>query len=258
MADFAILILSCDKYNDLWQPFIDQFHRQFPDNPYLIYFGSNEMACEYNGVIPILSGKDRDWSTSFRSILNQVPARKLFVILEDLFVSSPITKADFDECVRFMLDRDAHHIKYWTGIKPDRPTDHPLFAEFERGAPYRATVAAFWDRDYLLQLLIDGENPWNFEIMGSYRTSYSDGFYGMTRPLCDFINMVEKGYWIAGSLTWAELNGVAIDRTRRPMLRGKKGWISRLQVIYFKKMLGVHWQTRLRWINRLRQLLICY
>ncbi|MFC4161772.1 hypothetical protein [Chitinimonas lacunae] len=258
MNDFAILILSCDKYADLWRPFLEQWRRRFPDNPYPVYFGSNQVPCEEPGVLPLLSGPDRDWSSSFRAILRQVPARKVFVLLEDLLVATPIKQDEFAHCVRFMLERDAHHLKYWNQIKADRPTDDPLFAEFARGAPYRATVAAFWDRDYLLQLLLDGENPWNFEIMGSYRTAYSDGFYGMTRPLFEFVNLVEKGSWIPASLDWAKREGVALELERRPVLAGRRGLLAQLQVFYFERMIRLPWQTRLRWMNRIRRALISY
>lgn len=258
MNDFAILILSCDKYADLWRPFLGQLQRRFPDHGYPVYFGSNEKPCQEPGVIPLLSGPDRDWSSSFKAILRQVPAKKVFVILEDLLVATPIDPTEFRRCVDFMLARDARHLKYWNHIKTDRPTDDPLFAEFSRGAPYRATVAAFWDRDYLLQLLLDGENPWNFEIMGSYRTAYSDGFYGMTKPLFEFTNLVEKGHWIPASLDWAKREGVALEVEKRPALSGKRGWTARLQVFYFERMLRLPWQTRLRWMNKIRRALISY
>ncbi len=90
MHDFAIVVLSCDKYSDLWAPFMSQLRRQFPSAAgYPVYFGSNEVACREEGVIPVLSGKDRDWSSSFRSILQQVPARKVMVLLEDLMMARP-------------------------------------------------------------------------------------------------------------------------------------------------------------------------
>ncbi|MDA8454077.1 hypothetical protein M4R22_04800 [Acidovorax sp. GBBC 3334] len=258
MSDFAILILSCDKYSDLWAPFMDQFRKQFPENIYPVYFGTNEIPFSENGVIPVLSGEDRDWSSSFRAILQQIPAKKVFVILEDLMVATKIDPARFRHCVEFIDRHDALHLKYWNHIKTDLDTSDPAIGEFKRGAPYRATVAAFWDRNYLLKLLLDGENPWNFEIMGSYRTSYSDGFYGMKEPLFDFVNLVEKGHWIPDSLDWAKKEGVALNVAKRPALTGQRGRIAVLQTLYFGWMARVPWQRRLRWMQTLRRALICY
>ena len=65
-GNFAVLVLSCDKYSDLWSPFIRQFKKFFPFEGYKIYLGSNLVACTEVGIIPILSGEDVDWSTSFK------------------------------------------------------------------------------------------------------------------------------------------------------------------------------------------------
>ena len=258
MHDFAILILSCDRYHDLWAPFMAQFRKNFPENSYPVYFGSNEIPCEEEGVQPLLSGQDRDWSSSFRAILKQVPARKVFVLLEDLMVASPIDSGKFQHCVDFMLRKNAAHLKYWNHIKTDGDTDDASIGYLRRGAPYRSTVAAFWDKDYLLGLLLDGENPWNFEIMGSYRTSYSDGFYGVKESLFEFVNLVEKGAWIPDSLRWAAREGLPLDISKRPSLSGKRGWTAWLQTLYFRRMIRVPWPRRLQWMNKLRRALISY
>ena len=34
---FAILIVSCDKYSDLWDPFFKLFFKFWPDCPFNIY-----------------------------------------------------------------------------------------------------------------------------------------------------------------------------------------------------------------------------
>lgn len=256
--DFCILLLSCDKYADLWPVTLGQFRKHFHNNIYPVYFGSNKIAPADPDVISVLSGPDRDWSSSYAHILEKIPYRKIFVLLEDLVIDSPINSTEFDECIRFMLARDAMHIKYWSAPKPGRATDHDFFWEYSRGAPYRATVCGFWDREYLLRLLLPGESPWNFEIMGSYRTSYSDGFYATVKPLFEFVNIIEKGYWIPESLVWATKNDIHFDLSRRPMLAGRKGLVSRLQSVYFNLMLKVPWRIRLGLMNKLRKALISY
>lgn len=256
--DFCILLLSCDKHADVWPVTLGQFRKYFRNNGYPVYFGSNQTAPDDPDVIPVLSGLDRDWSSSYTRILEQIPCRKLFVLLEDLVVASPIDPGEFNECVRFMLACDAMHIKYWSAPKPDKPTAHEFFWEYGRGAPYRATVCGFWDREYLLRLLLPGESPWNFEIMGSYRTSYHDGFYTTARPLFQSINIIEKGSWVPESLGWAARNNICFDLSRRPTLAGRKGLVSRLQAMYFSQMLKVPWRIRLGLMNKLRKGLISY
>lgn len=256
--DFAILILSCDKYADLWAPFHKNFFRFFPVANYPVFLGSNLVPSDLPGVVSVLSGKDADWSTSCKRILEQIPQAKLFIILEDLLLASPAAEEGFEAALRYLFEKNAVHIKYWAQLPADEYSEDPWLGIHHRGAPYRATVCGFWDRKYLLNLLIEGENPWNFEILGSYRTSYSDGFYGLARPLCEFRNLVEKGCWIPESVEWAQREGISLDLEKRPMLKGGRQFLSRAKMLYFNLILRVPWHWRTRLMNKLRRALISY
>ena len=254
----AILVLSCDKYADLWPSFLQQFRRFFPVEDYPLYLGSNQVRCKDPDVITILSGDDPDWSTSLKRILAQIEEPKLFVILEDLFLSSTVDIEGFKAALSFLFEKNAMHIKYWERQLPYGPTNNPRIGIYQKEAPYRATVCGFWDKKYLMNLLIEGENPWNFEILGSYRTSYLDGFYGLTRPLCTYRNMIEKGFWIPQSIAWANREGIALELDKRPLLKGENQLLSRAKMLYFYWMLRIPWRWRVRLMNKLRRALISY
>jgi hypothetical protein len=256
--NFAILILSCDRYADLWHVALKQFTTHFQQCPFKIYLGSNTIICNYTGVISLLSGEDKDWSSSYLAILKQIPEKKLFVLLEDLLVVSPIDRSRFTACVQFIEDHNANHIKYWPNPRPDRSSDYPEFEIYDRGAPYRATVCGFWDRDCLQKILIPGENPWNFEVLGSYRTSYMDGFFSLTTPLFSVINMVEKGCWIHKSVTVARGMGIEIDLTKRRESAGVRSLKSQLQEFFCNLMLKVPWRYRVSALALLRKFFISY
>jgi hypothetical protein len=255
---FAVLVLSCDKYSDVWPAFFKCFRASFPAGSWPVYLGANTKVCGEPGVTTLLSGDDPDWSTSYKRILRQIPEAKLFVILEDLFAASRVDEDLLSKSLAFLFSSDAKHLRYWPGTKIDAPTEDADIGRFARGAPYRSTVCGFWDREYLLGLLLEGESPWDFEIVGSYRTSYVDGFYGLTKPLFEFRNMIEKGSWIPESVQWAKANGVELDLERRPLLVGRRQLTSRLKMAYFRMMMRVPWQKRVKWMNTLRRALISY
>jgi hypothetical protein len=254
----AILVLSCDKYADMWPSFLLQFRRFFPAEVYPIYLGSNSVRCSEPGIIPRLSGDDPDWSTSLKRILAQIEEPKLFVILEDLFLASPFDAEGFQAALSYLFEKNALHIKYWAIPMPSEPTENPRIGIYPKGEPYRATVCGFWDREYLMNLLIKGENPWNFEILGSYRTSFSDGFYGLTRPLCDYHNMIEKGCWLPQSVKWAREEGIALALDKRPLLKGGNQLVSRVKILYFNLIRRLPWRWRVSLMNKLRRALISY
>lgn len=254
---FAILVLTCDKYSDLWPAFFKCFRQNFPAGDWPVYLGSNTKECHEPNVITVLSGDDTDWSSSFKRILQQIPEKKIFVILEDIFISSKTDENTLKSVVNFMFEKDANLIRYRPPA-PDLATDNPLIGECLKGAPYRATVCGFWDRDYLLGLLLEGENPWNFEILGSYRTSYSDRFYAMTSPLFEFQNMIEKGQWVPVCVNWASQQGIPIDLEARPVLKGGGHLRSFIQMKIYALISYIPWQYRVRFMNQLRKLFISY
>lgn len=255
---FAVLVLSCDKYADVWPAFFKCFRENFPAGDWPVYLGSNTQKCNEPGVVTVLSGSDPDWSTSYKRILEQIPQKKVFVILEDLFLSSKVDENVLATLVNFMLEKDANHIRYWSNPAPDLPTDNPLIGECAKGAPYRSTVCGVWDREHLLKLLLEGENPWNFEILGSYRTSYSAGFYATTSPLCEFKNMIEKGRWIPESINWARHNRIPLSLESRPILQGGSQVLSLFQMKVFDLVSKVPWRSRVRLMNLLRRLFVSY
>jgi hypothetical protein len=257
-TSFAILILSYDGFADLWPVALKQFKKHFKHSHLKIYVGSNTIRCNDPDVTSLLSGEDKDWSSSYLAILKQIPEKKLFVLVEDHVVISTIDPSRFTACIDFLQFQDANHIKYWSTPSPDRSSDNPEFKVYDRGAPYRATVCGFWDRECLQKLLIPGENPWNFEVLGSYRTSYMDGFYGLATPLFSFINLVEKGCWIPHSLRVARGMGIEIETKPRSVLKGGRSLKSSIQVLYFKLMLKVPWRYRVSTLALLKKLFVSY
>jgi hypothetical protein len=255
----ALLVLSCDKYSDLWPGFFQCLRLHFPLERCKVYLGSNTLHCSDPLVTTILSGDDSDWSTSFRRILEQIPEERLFVVLEDLYLESSISPETLDGLNNFMIAVDAEYIRYWAIPRPPiRASQLAKPKPSQMGEPFRINVCGLWKKAALLGLLIDGENPWNFEINGSYRCSYSQGYYSMQFPIAKYRNMVEKGFWIPASLTWALSQNIEIDISARSRGGLSKLLLSQLSNIFFKLMLYVPWRYRVGIMDLLRRIFACY
>lgn len=256
--DCTILVLSCDKYSDLWEPFFGQFWKYWPDCPYPVVLGSNTVESKNRKVKTILSGPDRDWSTSLRAILNQIHTPYVFIWLDDMFPIRGVDTSGFVEAQDFMVRNKARHMHVQSLPKPDSVVEDGKYGMYASGAPYRTTVFGFWEIRYLYDLLLPGENPWNFEIMGSYRSRYSDGFYCPMKPFITRLNVVEKGRIFADAYEYCKLHSIPLDTTRRPVIANTRSVRSNLQKYYFNAVLQVPWKLRLSLMNVLRKLLISY
>jgi hypothetical protein len=259
-SDFAILIVSCDKYRDLWEPFFETFWQQWPDCPYPVYLQSNTV--KYTGahksrVINLLTGEDKNWSSSMHVTLPQIPQKYIFMWNEDLFFSSPVKTKSFERYFSYMKKLKAKHIHYRCIPATTKYTEKGDLGVYDRKMPYRSIVMGFWDTQYLSQLILDGETPWQFEIMGSYRTSYDDGFFCATEKLVDFVHMAEKGMWQYDGVAYCRAHNIPIDESARALTTQSRMW-SMIYKAYFNAVLSISWETRLRVMNLMRKLFVSY
>ena len=253
-SDVTILVLSCDKYCDLWKPFFSQFHKHWKDCPYPVVLGSNTIS--YKKETSILSGPDKDWSSSLLRLLEQIKTQYVFLWLDDIFPISDVDAAYFTEALAFLRRKKGIHMHAYPIPTPDRVDGG--FGVFDKGAPYRATALGFWRVEYLKTLLLPGESPWNFEIMGSYRISYDDGFYSVAHPFFERIHVVEKGKIFNNAFEYCRAHGIHLDTGKRHVLSGGGNIRSVLQSLYFNAVLRIPWRTRLKIMNLLRKLLVSY
>lgn len=257
-SDLSILFISCDKYSDLWNPLFYCFDKEWKDCPYPLYLGSNTKAHRHSKVKTLLSGPDNDWSTSLKRQLSQVKTRYVFLWLDDMFPIEAIQTKVFSDIVQFMSDVSAKHIHMVPNPLPDSIVEGGKFGSYEKGAPYRATALGFWDVSYLSSLLIEGENPWNFEILGSYRTAYDEGFYCTMTPVFKRLHVVEKGKIFKDSAQYCKNHSIPLDTSKRAIIQNGNFIKSELQKIYFNSVIKIPWKQRVIAMNILRKLFISY
>ncbi len=256
--DCTILILSCDKYADLWKPFFMLFRKHWPDCPYPVVLGSNTVTYKDLKVETLLSGPDKDWSTSFRSILQQIETPYVFLWLDDIFPIGPVDGKRFALALEFMKKHKAKYVHGAPNPAPDLVMENDTYGVYERGAPYRVTTFGFWEVNALKAILLSGEGPWKFEIMGSYRSSYTDGFYCTMQLLFKRLHVVEKGRIFQDAYEYCQRHGIPLSVSHRPLLGSAFHLKSEIQKVYFNTMIRIPWKIRVRLMDILRRMIISY
>lgn len=258
MQQCAILVLSCDKYADLWKPFFHQFWKCWPDCPYPVYLGSNTRTFADKKVKTILSGPDKNWSSSLLAILNQIATPYVYIWLDDIFPVEAVDADRFNDAIEFMKDERANHIHVIPKPKPDSAIHNVAYGVYEKGAPYRVNALGFWNVLCLKQLLIPGESPWNFEVMGSYRSRYTDGFYCCMDSPIKTLHVIEKGRIFREAYDYCMSHNIPLDVKKRPVLESAPFFKSQLQKLYFNTVIRIPWKFRLSFMNLMRKLMVSY
>ncbi|MBU1011373.1 MAG: hypothetical protein KKG99_00085 [Bacteroidetes bacterium] len=193
----AVLVLSCDKYSDLWPTFFNLFERFWPNCPYDVYLQTNYLVYQGGKNVKSLTiGIDKTWSDGLKkSLMNLTKYEYVLILLEDMFLSANIDDNTLELIIDQFIIMDGNFITLINEPKPDRPVNKH-FGIISKNAMYRSTTtASLWKQSVLLDLLDDTENAWQFEKVGSKRSDKYEGFYSVNQDVFKFIHGVIKGKW---------------------------------------------------------------
>ena len=156
----------------------------------------------------------------------------------------------------FLRENNGKHMHFRPVPYPNKQINK-FYGEYEKGMPYLINVVGFWEKDFLYNLLIAGESPWNFEIMGSYRASYESGFYCLLSEPFKYVHGIEKGKWFEDAYQYLDKNSL-LPHNNREVIKNKLKLKSNIQKIYFNTLIKIPWKTRVQLMNMLRKLFISY
>ena len=194
----SLLILSCDKYKDLW-PIFDYFFKKNWTNCFLDkYFLSNYEQSVPSGFRSINVGEDVSWSNNLILALDKIETPYVFLFLDDVFINNKIDNDNFDEIFNDFCKNKGNYLKFLSEPKSTYKSKSNLFNILPKGSLYRATaVCAIWKIDVLKNILKSDENAWEFEEFGSIRSDNYDNFFVVNK---DFfkkpIHAVIKGNFL--------------------------------------------------------------
>lgn len=222
-AQVPILVISCDAYADIWEPFARAFLHFWPDCPFSVYVGSNDRRfSESANFQSIAVGPDNGWTDGLRKMLHALPGKYVILLLDDFFLTAPPQTDAILEAVQLTMDHGLGYVRLAPLPPPTPPpsrpiADHPRFGKVAPGSPFRVSAqAAVWSKDVLLRLLQPGLTPWQFEHYGTrLSASFSQEFWSPFEPLLHYEHVIEKGRWKPEGLALCHRLGVAVDTSAR-------------------------------------------
>jgi hypothetical protein len=232
----AFVVVSCDKYADLWDPFFHCLQKYWPDCPYKVYLVTNEKDYTDTAASVIKIGTDRSYSDNLRAAIAQIDEPWLILWLEDVFISKPVDTGRLRQIVAKAQSIPVGYLK----ISPDLPlsyegSEDDEIAPLPRGIRYRSAVGlSLYRKDTLKKLLVPGASAWDLDT-----SRISDGldepFFALTptaalRPPIIWVHGVIKGRWCWPALGFLKREGFQKTLNGRETQR----WTSVLYLMLFK------------------------
>ena len=227
----AVLVVSCDKYSDLWDTFFGLFARFWSDCPLNVYLLSNYEGASLVSVRNILIGKDLSWSDNLKNALKTLKEDYVLLFMEDLFLYDFVDTNKIMRVFDWIIKSNANYVRMISSPKPNKAYND-LVGIVSKGAIYRiGTQMPVIKKELLLDLLKSGESAWDFEVHGSVRSDKYDDFYSVWEDHFPVIEVVVKGKWDRSAVQQIHALGVKIDLGKRDLMTFSE------QIIYHAKCL---------------------
>ena len=182
---YSILVNTCDKFEDCWDPFFKLWSIYWKECKADVYLNTEYKDYCYPGlkIIPIkgcagksICGHHATWSQCFRWALEIIDTDVILYMQEDYFLNGVVDNQKVEHYVKYMEEhQDVPCIQLTTaGILNGDVADvgeHLNFGIKEHFS-YVSCQASLWRKEILFELIRDYESAWNFEWYGSRRAKY--------------------------------------------------------------------------------------
>jgi len=219
----AVLISSCDAFNDCWAPMIYSLKKFWPDCPFPIYFISNYKKINDEKIKFINVEKDKGFASNLGYSLNKIECDFIIYFQEDYFlidyVNTEAIQTHICHCKENNIDflkihgndfflRDNYRINESDYCK------NPIDARYSIN-----TSVAIWKKDTLAKLCVEGYSGWDWErhIISFINQNGIEINSEMLHSSCykekSIISLpggaVAKGRWTQNGLLFLRENGFA-------------------------------------------------
>jgi hypothetical protein len=250
---YSILINTCDKFEDCWNPFFKLFKLYWPDCRGIVYLNTEYKDYSYPGlsVVPVkgcvgksFKGKFATWSSCLKWALDKMDSDIVLYMQEDYFLKAPVKNDLVEKYVKLMYEHPDIKCIHLTdqAVRTCGKSEYENLDIVEFNQRYRVSCqAALWRRDELYALIRDYEDAWQFEEFGSQRSAVMKSKY-----LCvsrDFVKLnqfeiipyiftgIVQGRWYEETVPLFEKHGIEMDFSKRGMLKDapKKSFFKRVK-----------------------------
>ena len=213
-----ILVLSCDKDEDVFEAFHHCMEKYWEEHPEIIYATETIKNPYYKTIsknYPL-----NQWTKRIRETLQEIDDGKILIMIDDCFIRNKVdTKR-----VEYACDNLKGNIAMFNFEKSFDKTDEDCefegFKKRKHGALYEVSLmCGLWQKDKLLQILKEDSDPWNVEY--KQKNCGFDYYINSGDYIIDWgyktwvpVGLV-KGVWNREIIPFFEKEGIKIDYEKR-------------------------------------------
>lgn len=213
-----VLVLSCDKDEDIFEAFHHCIEKYWVNHPEIIYATETKQNPYYKTICsdyPL-----EKWTKRIRETLEKIDDDQVLVMMDDCFVRNPVDTIRIKYLSQELKGNIATFCFEKSWDKNDEKTSIIGMKKRKPGSPYEVCInCGLWQKDKLIDVLSRDSDPWDVEINQDNR-GYDyyinsgdyiiDWGYITWKPTGLF-----KGKWCKNVIPFFEKEGIEIDYGKR-------------------------------------------
>ena len=217
LEDFAIVVFSCDKNDDVWPVFYRCLNKYWPDHPKTYLLNETKKYSNFD--------YDLDhWTKRIRESLEMIPYSKILFICDDCFLNAPVNVDKLQDGLK-LLDR-----KNAACVNLEILYDYTDIETGIKGFKKKTTgkrnfllnlLCGLWNKDVLIDILSYKDcNPWlvekeqNHKGYDYYQTVY-DKVLSWFRDTPGLGASIRFGKWSHDVECFAKQENIIIDFSKK-------------------------------------------
>ena len=257
MNPFSILVNTCDKFEDCWNPFFKLFQKYWPDFTGVIYLNTEYKDYTYEGLNIIslkVCQKQQDahnitWSECLKRALDLIDSDNILYMQEDYFLKGRVKNElvkKYADLIHENLDIHCIHLTDQSLIATNEICNYEGLKVALKNQRYRISCqAALWKKNVLISYIRTYESAWQFEEFGSKRGAImKHNFYVVDKnwiKLNEFeiipyiFTGIVQGKWYEEVVDLFKFNDIVIDYSKRGFLsdRNPKSLINKIKYKFY-------------------------
>lgn len=212
-----IIVCSCDKNSDLFEPFHHCMEKYYLEHPEIVYSTETVFNPYYKTIChdyPL-----NQWTKRIRETVQEMRDEHVLFMMDDIFIRKPVDLVRLkyaEECLSNNVAMVNLELEWDDNI--DVRLDRIKLRR--HGAPYELSLmCGLWNADALMDILSEDNDPWSVEIQQKtkgYNYLINAGDYIIdwgykTYQYCG----VMKGKWCREVVPFFEKEGIKIDYSKR-------------------------------------------
>lgn len=214
----TILVLSCDKNQDIFDAFHRCMEKYYPTHPEIIYATETIQNPYYKTInknYPL-----NLWTKRIRETLNEIDDNQILIMIDDFFIRKHVDTLKIEYLSTQLKGNIANFGFEKSFDANDEETDVIGMKKRQHGSSYEVAInCGLWDKEKLIDVLSRNSDPWDVEINQDnrgYDYYINGGDYIIDWGYETWIPTgLFKGRWCKNIIPFFESEGIKVNYDKR-------------------------------------------